>query len=178
MDEIDAKGLNTFEAPTFWLIANQLNARTEAQRLQYIQAGFPPGWVRATREAFKLSPRRLEQLLNVSMSTLERRQRDSQPLDVVASERLDRVANIAIQAAVALGDRAVASRWMVSSHAALGEQTPIRLCETEIGVRQVRRLLKTMAEASVRYQPPPCPEPCHPANAQPLQSPRSGQSHD
>lgn len=150
MDEMDTKSASTFDAPTFWLIADQLNARTEVQRLHYIHAGFPPGWVKATREAFKLSPRRLEQLLNVSMSTLERRQRDLQPLDVVASERLDRLANIAIQATSVLGDRAVASRWIVSRHAALDEQTPIRLCETEIGVRQVRRLLRAMAEASAR----------------------------
>jgi len=178
MDEIQIKGVNTSDAPTFWLIAHQLNARTEAQRLHYIQAGFPPGWVKATREAFRLSPRRLEQLLNVSTSTLERRQRDSQPLDVVASERLDRLANVAIQAASVLGDYGVASRWMVSSHAALVHQTPIRLCETEIGVRQVRRLLRAMGEPSDGCQLPPCREPCHRAIAQLPLSPRSSQSRD
>ena len=178
MDEIDPKHASTLDAPTFWLIANQLNARTEAQRLQYIQVGFPPGWVKATRAAFKLSPRRLEQLLNVSMSTLERRQRDLQPLDMVASERLDRLADVALQAAAVFNDHAMVSRWMVSSHSALGDQTPLRLCETEIGVRQVRRLLQAMARTNAEYPPRPCREPCHRATARLLQWPRSGQSHD
>jgi putative toxin-antitoxin system antitoxin component (TIGR02293 family) len=145
MNSHEPTPLKPLDAPTFWLIADQLNARTEAERLRYIQAGFPPGWVKATRQAFKLTPRRLERLLNASMSTLERRQRHLHPLDVVASERLDRVADIATQAVTALGDHAAASRWMVRCQAALGDQAPIQLCETELGARQVRRMLRAMA---------------------------------
>lgn len=165
MDKIDSVGVKRPSATTFWLIAHQLNARTEDQRLHYIRAGFPPGWVRAIREAFSLSPRSLERLLNVSMSTLERRQRQLQPLDLVSSERLDRVATVAVQAAAALGDHATASRWMITRHPALCEQTPIQLCETEIGARQVRRTLRAMTEISDGYRPPPGPEPFLPATA-------------
>lgn len=155
-------GDNTLKATTFWLIADQLNTRTEAERLRYIQAGFPPSWIKAIREAFGLSPQRLQQLLNVSMSTLERRQRQLQPLDVVASERLDRLADIAVQAVSVFGNHAIAGRWMVSRHADLGHQTPIRLCETEIGARQVRRLLRASVKITDECQPPPCPEPSPP----------------
>ena len=176
MEKTETVDVNTLEASAFWLIADQLTARTEHQRLRYIQAGFPPGWVKATRAAFKLSSRRLEQLLNVSMSTLERRQRHSQPLDLVTSERLDRVAHIATQAAARFGDHAMASRWMVSRHPALGGQTPIRLCETEIGARQVRRLLRGLAQISAECPPPPCPEPNPPAIAQRPRSPHPDRS--
>ncbi|HEY0289419.1 MAG TPA: antitoxin Xre/MbcA/ParS toxin-binding domain-containing protein [Pseudomonas sp.] len=131
-------------ALTFWLIADQLNARTEGERLSYIRSGFPPGWVKVTREAFRLDTERLEQLLNASISTLERRQRQQQPLDLVSSERLDRIASIATQAVEVFENPDIARCWMVTRNAALGDQRPIDLCETEIGARQIRRVLSAL----------------------------------
>ena len=89
----------TDTAPSFWLIADQLNARNETERLDYIRSGFPPGWVKVLRNAFRLSNSQLEALLATSVSTLERRQRQQRPLDIVGSERLDRVAALATHAA-------------------------------------------------------------------------------
>ncbi|WP_268796478.1 antitoxin Xre/MbcA/ParS toxin-binding domain-containing protein [Pseudomonas huanghezhanensis] len=140
---------STRKAPcptTFWLIADQLNARTEDERRRYIHAGFPPNWIKAVREAFSLCPQRLSQLLNASTSTLERRQRHQQPLDLVSSERMDRVADIALQASRILGDQRSASQWMMARNPALNDQPPIKLCETEIGARQIRRVLAAMPE--------------------------------
>jgi len=135
--------------PTFWLIANKLRGCSEGERLLAIQTGFPASWIRATREAFKLSNELLEALFNASISTLERRQKQQQPLDSVASERLDRLAMIATQAADVFEAPEKASRWMVTANAALGEQTPIHLCETEIGAKQVRRVLAAMEYGGV-----------------------------
>ncbi|WP_397448079.1 antitoxin Xre/MbcA/ParS toxin-binding domain-containing protein [Pseudomonas sp. NA-150] len=135
--------------PTFWLIAHELRDRSESERLKHIQTGFPATWVRATREAFKLSNELLESLFNASISTLERRQKQQQPLDSVASERLDRVAIIATQAAEVFEAPDKASRWMVTANAALGDATPLHLCESEIGARQVRRVLAAMEYGGV-----------------------------
>lgn len=131
-------------APSFWLIADQLNARNETQRLDYIRSGFPPGWVKTLRNAFRLSNAQLEALLATSVSTLERRLRQQRPLDVVGSERLDRVAALATHAAELFEDQNAARRWMMTANHALNQQTPITLCETEIGARQVRRVLSAM----------------------------------
>lgn len=136
-------------APSFWLIANELRGQSEGERLKHIQTGFPPNWVRAIRDAFKLSNDLLEALLNASMSTLERRQKQQQPLDSIASERLDRVAMIATQAADIFESPEKASRWMVTANATLGEQTPLHLCETEIGAKQVRRVLAALEYGGV-----------------------------
>ncbi|MDB6145799.1 MAG: hypothetical protein JWP80_4843 [Pseudomonas sp.] len=135
--------------PAFWLIAHELRDRSEGERLERIQTGFSANWVRATREAFKLSNERLEALLNASISTLERRQKQQQPLDAVASERLDRVAMVATQALDVFEAPEKASRWMVTVNAALGDETPIHLCESEIGARQVRRVLAAMEYGGV-----------------------------
>lgn len=136
-------------APAFWLIADQLNARTESERLNYIRSGFPPGWVKALRTAFDLSNRQLETLLATSMSTLERRQRAQRPLDVVGSERLDRIAALATHAAQTFEDQDSASRWMITPNRALNDQVPIALCDTEIGARQVRRVLTALEHGGV-----------------------------
>ena len=136
-------------APSFWLFANELRGQSESERLKHIQTGFPPHWVRAIRDAFKLSNDLLEALFSASMSTLERRQKQQQPLDSIASERLDRVAMIATQAADIFEAPEKASRWMVTANAALGEQTPLHLCETEIGAKQVRRVLAALEYGGV-----------------------------
>jgi putative toxin-antitoxin system antitoxin component (TIGR02293 family) len=156
----EPKGLRVMEAMVtpyaplndsadFWLIAQQLRKSTESERLRNIQAGFSSVWVRAVRETFKLSNALLEALFNASMSTLERRQRDGQPLDPVTSERLDRVAMIAMQAVNVFETPELASRWMVTGNMALGDQTPLHLCETEIGARQVRRALAALEYGGV-----------------------------
>ncbi len=133
----------------FWLIANQLETRNETQRLAYIRTGFPPGWVKAVRSAFQLSNSQLEALLSTSVSTLERRQRQQRPLDLVGSERLDRVATLAVRAAELFEDQDVARRWMMTPNRALNDQTPIALCETEIGACQVRRALAALQHGGV-----------------------------
>jgi len=131
-------------AASFWLLAHQLSLRTEAERLANIQTGFAASWVRAVREAFKLGYPQLEGLLNASASTLERRQRTEQALDAVASERLDRVAFIAIQALKVFDNPERAAQWMLTLNSALGDQVPLQLCETGLGARQVRRALSAL----------------------------------
>jgi putative toxin-antitoxin system antitoxin component (TIGR02293 family) len=136
-------------APAFWLIADQLNTRNETERLAYIRTGFPPGWVKTVRCAFQLSNSQLEALLSTSVSTLERRQRQQRPLDLVGSERLDRVAALAVRAAEVFDDQDTARRWMMTPNRALNDQTPITLCETEIGAIQVRRTLAALLHGGV-----------------------------
>jgi putative toxin-antitoxin system antitoxin component (TIGR02293 family) len=206
MDATQTTDPRPARAPLFWLIAHQLQARSEAQRLDYIHTGFPPDWVKAVREAFRLEPPRLERLLNASTSTLERRLRHRQPLGLVSSERLERLASIAVEAAAVFGDHDAACVWMATRHSALHNQSPLQLCETEIGARSVWRLLSGMA-ASVEgirgplvgkptptasgqnqnreisdtfnapYPPPTARESCRPAVDEPPLSPRSGQCH-
>jgi putative toxin-antitoxin system antitoxin component (TIGR02293 family) len=131
-------------APAFWLIADQLHTRNETERLAYIHTGFPPGWVKAVRSAFDLSNTQLEDLLSTSISTLERRLRQQRPLDLVSSERLDRLATLALQAAQVFEDQRIAQRWMMTPNRGLNDQSPLTLCATEIGARQVHRVLAAL----------------------------------
>jgi putative toxin-antitoxin system antitoxin component (TIGR02293 family) len=83
-------------------------------------------------------------LLGLSTSTLERRQKDKKPLDVVSSERLDRVASIAALAQSVFEDQEAASRWLSTPNEGLGGNAPLAQCETEIGANQVRRILHAL----------------------------------
>lgn len=56
-------------------------------------------------------------------------------------ERLDRIADLSRLAEEVFEDRKAAEHWMTSPNKALGGDAPALLCETEIGAKQVRRLL-------------------------------------
>lgn len=60
------------------------------------------------------------------------------------SERLHRVAAVSCLAEEIFESRKAASQWMNQPNKALGGSTPIMLCETEIGAKQVRRVLQSL----------------------------------
>ncbi|VXC56682.1 Antitoxin [Pseudomonas sp. 8Z] len=128
----------------FWDFSAQRGALNESERLLQIRQGVPAKLFQAVRVTFDLQERSVAALLNASISTLERRVRESKPLDVVASERLDRIADVSQLAEEVFEDREAAASWMSRPNKALGGAAPIMLCETEIGAKQVRRVLHAL----------------------------------
>lgn len=128
----------------FWDFSLQRDALNESERLVQIKAGFPAVLGRAMSQTFGISEEIIAGVLGLSLSTFERRMRDKKALDTVASERLDRIAAISHQAEETFGSREVAAQWMARPNQALGNATPIVLCETEIGAMQVRRVLNAL----------------------------------
>lgn len=128
----------------FWRFSSNQESLTDSQRLHQIKVGFPADLIQVFRLAFDLQDRHLETLLNASMSTLERRRREHKNLDPVASERLDRVAVVSHLAEEVFETPMTAIHWMSTPNKAFGETAPIMLCETEIGAKQVRRVLRAL----------------------------------
>lgn len=128
----------------FWDFIAGREKLSEAERLQQIREGFAAELVQAVKATFALPERSLEILLNASISTLERRRRERKVLDPVASERLDRIAMVCQLAEEVFESRQAAADWMSRTNRALGGQAPIMLCETEIGAKQVRRVLNAL----------------------------------
>lgn len=126
---------------TFWKMAHKLALKTEYQRMESIREGMDSAWLFALSKAFHLNRQTLAAITNLSESTLDRRQKNRTPLDSVASERLDRIAQVAVLAESVLEDKEVAAKWMAASNDALGGKSPLSLCDTELGARQVRRVL-------------------------------------
>ena len=128
----------------FWAFSAGREKLSEAERLQQIRDGFAADLVQAVKATFALPERSLEILLNASISTLERRRRERKVLDPVASERLDRIAMVCQLAEDVFESRQAAAEWMSRANRSLGGQAPIMLCETEIGAKQVRRVLNAL----------------------------------
>lgn len=128
----------------FWRFSFNRELLKDSERLQQIKAGFPASLVQALRQTFDLQERNVETLLNASISTLERRRREQKNLDSVASERIDRIATVSHLAEEVFEDKANVAHWMSTPNKALGGIAPIMLCETEIGARQVRRVLHAL----------------------------------
>ncbi|MDP3814665.1 antitoxin Xre/MbcA/ParS toxin-binding domain-containing protein [Pseudomonas sp.] len=133
----------------FWEFAHAVSSSAEISRLNTIKIGFEPAFVLFARSALRLSAADTESIFNLSMSTLERRLRQKQNLDPVASERLDRIAVIASLADEVFEDQTKAADWLSMPNMALGNEPPIRLCETEIGATQVRRVLHAIEWGNV-----------------------------
>ncbi|CAM4030809.1 hypothetical protein CCOS865_01402 [Pseudomonas reidholzensis] len=143
--EGDASTLETREAPgLFWRYSASHEQLTEAQRLVQIRQGLPANFYQEVKRLFSLPEKHLAELFNASISTLERRVRDKQPLDVVASERVDRIVELTAQAVDVFESIEAAVAWMSHANDSLGGQAPVMLCETEIGAKQVRRVLTAL----------------------------------
>lgn len=129
---------------SFWRFTATQDSHSEAERLKRIRTGFSPTLPHALRATFRLQDKQLEMLLNSSTSTLERRRREHKRLDTVASERLDRIATVSQLAVEVFEDKQAATDWLSRPNDALGGQSPIMLCDTDIGAKQVRRVLLAM----------------------------------
>lgn len=128
----------------FWEFSSSRVLLSESERLSQIRAGMPAQLYIALRAAFELQEPSVTILMASSTSTLERRLRARQPLDAVASERLDRIAAVSNLAEEVFESRDEATKWMANANESLGGSSPVMLCETEIGAKQVRRVLHAL----------------------------------
>ena len=143
--QVNKKGeLRDAAIAAFWDFSVNRVLLNDSERLLQIKAGFSAQLFQVVRITFDLQGRGLERLLNASVSTLKRHSREQKPLNSVASERLDRVAVVFNLAEAVFQSRNTAAWWMSKPNKALGGDTPVMLCETEIGANQVRRVLHAL----------------------------------
>lgn len=128
----------------FWKIARVLGNTSESDRIKWIKAGFSVDVADAAKQTFQMTSQDLGELLSLSVATYERRRRDAKPLDAAASERLDRIATVALLAEEVFENRQAAAQWMSSPNQALGGNIPVMHCQTSIGAQQVRRILHAL----------------------------------
>ena len=79
---------------SFWQCAAELGALDEQQRLDAIEQGWSSSWLAALRQHLHLKTADLEPLLALSEATMARRSREQAALDLVSSERLDRLMEV------------------------------------------------------------------------------------
>jgi putative toxin-antitoxin system antitoxin component (TIGR02293 family) len=126
-----------------------VKARLESEMERLLREGLPASVLTTFRDNWNFTVMELAATLAIPKSTLmrmlERRSRMA-PRD---SDRVYRLAAILALAEEAIGDRKKAQRWLRQTNEVLGNQTPLRTLETEIGVRRVEQILGRIAYGGV-----------------------------
>ena len=98
-------------------------------------------------KASQLSLGSVAKLIDLPLSTLDRRKKSSEPLKPDESDRLYRLAQV-FEKAVGLfgGDVVAARRWLEKPRPALGGECPLELARTEVGARRVETFIDQLEQ--------------------------------
>ncbi len=93
---------------------------------------------------YRIAPAEMVSILGVPPRTLARRKRQKR-FRPDESDRLVRVGRVAALAEDTLGDAAKAARWLHEPNRALGNESPLRQLDTDLGAREVEDTLLRIA---------------------------------
>jgi putative toxin-antitoxin system antitoxin component (TIGR02293 family) len=120
-----------------------LNSSAQAQ-ISEIRKGAPASNLVGAAEAMRLPRERLYELVGLSASTAKRKLAKDETLDPLMTERLTRLGAIERLAEDTFGDVLLASEWLQTINLGLGNVTPLSMLDTEIGCREVSRVLNAI----------------------------------
>lgn len=129
-----------------WLVYRDqfLNSSAQAQ-ISEIRKGAPASNLIGAAEALRLPRERVYDLIGLSASTAKRKLAKDETLDPLMTERLTRIGAIEKLAEDTFGDPALASQWLQAANVGMGNVTPLSMLDTEIGCREVSRVLNAIA---------------------------------
>jgi len=109
-----------------------------------VQAGLPKAALKSVVKSVTSEPRAQRLLMHkvVPEPTLRRRRHR---LNLVESERTERLARVAALAQDVWGDAADARRFMMTPHPMLGGNTPAEHTVTDLGAREIEDILRSIA---------------------------------
>lgn len=119
--------------------------RSESEMEMLLREGLPVSVLRNFRENWGFTVMELAGSLAIPKSTLMRMLERRNRMASGDSDRVYRLAAILVLAEQAIGDRKKARHWLRQSNQVLGNQTPLRALETEIGARRVEQILGRIA---------------------------------
>lgn len=102
-----------------------------------VERGLPKAAFERLREAFGLPKNQMAEIVSIPVRTLARRKR----LLVPESDRVLRLGLLFQKCLDVLGDAEVCRQWMQSPKRAFAGRTPLQMARTEVGAREVERLL-------------------------------------
>jgi len=116
-----------------------------AARIEHIRAGAQAGFLVGAAETLGVSRETIFKVVGLSVSTANRKIAKQETLDPLVTERLARLAVIDKQADDAFGDPEVATAWLRAENIGLGGCTPLSMLDTDIGSREVAKILVAIA---------------------------------
>ncbi|MBL8431033.1 MAG: DUF2384 domain-containing protein [Dechloromonas sp.] len=121
-----------------------LGSPAQAQ-ISEIRKGAPASNLIGVAEALRVPRERVYELVGLSSSTAKRKLNRDETLDPLMTERLTRIGAIEKLAEETFGDPGLASAWLQADNLGLGNVTPLSMLDTEIGCREVSRILTAIA---------------------------------
>ena len=118
----------------------ELAAEEPAELVATVREGLPTERFDALRELLDVPSGRLAEIVGITPSTLSRRRKHG-TFNKDESERILRVARLALRAIDVLDGRNNAQKWLTEPARALGGEPPLDFADTEPGAREVERLL-------------------------------------
>lgn len=129
-----------------WLSYRDRFLDSSAQtQISEIRKGAPASNLIGIAEAMRVPRERVYHLIGLSSSTAKRKLARDEALDPLMTERLTRLGAIERLAEETFGDADLASEWLQASNLGLGNETPLSMLDTEIGCREVARILNAIA---------------------------------
>jgi putative toxin-antitoxin system antitoxin component (TIGR02293 family) len=126
-----------------------VKVRSESEMERLLREGLPVSVLATFRDKWSFTVMELAGTLAIPKSTLMRMLERRNRMAPGDSDRVYRLASILALAEIAIGDRKKAQRWLRQANQVLGNQTPLRALETEIGVRRVEQILERIAYGGV-----------------------------
>lgn len=114
-------------------------------RIEKIQDGASASDLVGAAEILQVPRERLYDLVGLPASTAKRKLARNEKLDPYVTERLMQIGGVEKLAEDVFGDRDRASEWLKTSNISLGNVPPLSLLGTEIGRREVSRILNAIA---------------------------------
>jgi putative toxin-antitoxin system antitoxin component (TIGR02293 family) len=118
-------------------------------RIDRIRAGTRANSLLGAAAAIGVSRETIFRLVGLPVSTATRKITHQAILDAAATERLARLALAQRQAEDTFGDSEAAREWLRSTNVALGGGTPLSMLDTDIGAREVAKILAAIAHGGV-----------------------------
>ena len=132
------------DTPNFWTIAIRLSLMSERERISGIRSGFSVTWLLTAKTAFDLNESAIANFAGIAVKSLRQRSEKTKLLGLPASERFDRLAQVAVLSETVFEARSAARDCMITPNDSLGGEAPFFLCRTELGGRQVSRVLRAI----------------------------------
>lgn len=115
------------------------------RQIDAIRQGAPAAHLVGVAETLGIPREQVYALAGLPASTAKRKLSQNETLDPLVTERLTRLGTIEKLAEETFGDRARASTWLQTRNLGLGDVAPLSLLDTEIGCREVMRVLNAIA---------------------------------
>lgn len=118
----------------------ELTAEEPAGLVSAVRGGIPTSRFDALKELVGVPTAELAEVVGITPSTLSRRRKRG-GFNKGESERILRIARIALRAVEVLDGPDNARKWLTEPARALGGEKPLQFADTEPGAREVERLL-------------------------------------